>query len=83
MNSMGKSLAFLMLAILSCCGPGAPSKTDITCQSGQGTCYVVHCEARDSQECKSYFPKFCPKGMEYKTYGIITNTQHDYLLECK
>lgn len=79
---MNKLLFILGLALIGC-GPGAPSKTDITCQSGQGTCYVVHCESRDSNECKSYFPKFCPKGMDYKTYGIITNTQHDYLLECK
>lgn len=78
-----KRLIILLGLTLMACGVDAPSKTDITCQSGHGTCYIVHCEARDPHECTSYFPKFCPKAEEFRPYGIVTDTQRDYLLECK
>lgn len=71
----------LLLLIVGC--SHAPSKTNITCQSGHGTCYVVHCERRTAEDCESYFPRMCPKGFEQTTYGIVTADQQDRLVECK
>lgn len=71
------------ILLLVGCGLGGPKLDDITCQSGHGTCYVVHCEGRPTQECESHFKKFCPKGFEDRHYGNGTPGHQDRLLECK
>ena len=77
-----KTFIIALLLVLVACNH-SPSKTDITCQSGHGTCYVVHCEGRETQDCQSYFKNFCPKGFEDKAYGIVTPGNQDRLVECK
>lgn len=78
-----KKLIILAVLLMVGCTSNSPSKTDITCQSGHGTCYVVHCDGRATQECESFFKKLCPKGFEDQAYGIVTEGHQDRLVTCK
>ena len=79
---------FLLIGVclaLVACGGNAPRKTELTCQKGYGTCYVVHCERRELTQCQSFFQGFCPKGFTDSHYGNDDHRtgSHDRLLECK
>lgn len=78
---MKKALALLFLTFWGCSDP--PKTDDITCPSGHGTCYIVHCDARPREVCQPYFKKLCPKGYEDTVYGIAYPGHEDHAVDCK
>jgi hypothetical protein len=80
-ETMKKLFLFAALVLVGCSNP--PPKVEMTCPAGHGTCYMVHCESRSTQECESYFKGFCPKGFKDTSYGIVSSDTHDFYLECE
>lgn len=77
--------AMFVVGALGGCGLSAPSKTEITCQKGFGTCFVVHCGNRELNQCQSYFHNWCSKGFADSHYGMTDprDGSYDRLVECK
>lgn len=80
---MKKLLVSVLLAFTAMGCEYHPRADEITCSSGHGKCFVVHCEADKLFRCKEYFEKLCPNGFSDSIYGLSNPGHERHVVDCK